>query len=48
MSSCTKACHDALPTDPDLSRVVSAWSELPDAIKAGILAMVSAADPTGP
>jgi len=28
---------------PDLAAVVSAWPELPDAIRAGILAMVRAA-----
>jgi hypothetical protein len=30
-------------TDPDLGAIVAAWSELPEAIKAGILAMVKAA-----
>jgi hypothetical protein len=29
--------------DPDLAAVVNAWPELPEAIKAGILAMVKAA-----
>ena len=29
--------------DPDLREVIDAWSALPDAIKAGILAMVRAA-----
>jgi hypothetical protein len=33
----------ALP--PDLAAVVSAWPTLPDALKAGILAMVNAAHP---
>ncbi|MGA7496848.1 MAG: hypothetical protein WBX00_08980 [Isosphaeraceae bacterium] len=28
---------------PDLAAVVAAWSDLPEAIKAGILAMVKAA-----
>ena len=32
------------PTDPDLSAVVSAWPQLPSALKAGIVAMVKAAD----
>ena len=32
-----------LPDDPDLAAVVSAWSDLPKAIKAGIVAMVKAA-----
>jgi hypothetical protein len=31
------------PLDPDLAAVVDAWHKLPDAIKAGILAMVTAA-----
>jgi hypothetical protein len=31
----------------DLQSVVSAWADLPDAIKAGILAMVRAAGSTG-
>ncbi len=30
------------PTDADLARVVSAWADLPDAIRRGILAMVDA------
>jgi len=30
------------PTDPDLAAVVAAWPELPEAIKAGIVAMVKA------
>ena len=33
-----------VPTDPDLEAVVSAWSKLPSALKAGIVAMVKAAD----
>ena len=28
---------------PDLARVVAAWADLPDAIKAGVLALVHAA-----
>jgi hypothetical protein len=32
-----------LPTDPRLAGVVNAWPELPEAIRAGILAMVKAA-----
>ena len=32
------------PTDPDLSAVVSAWAQLPSALKAGIVAMVKAAE----
>ena len=30
---------------PDLSAVLSAWASLPDALKAGIIAMVKAAAP---
>jgi len=33
-----------IPDDPDLAAVVEAWPKLPEAIKAGILAMVEAAD----
>jgi hypothetical protein len=33
----------AAPEDPHLDAVVTAWPELPDAIKAGIMAMVKAA-----
>ena len=32
------------PCDPDLTAVVTAWPTLPDALRAGILAMVKAAD----
>jgi hypothetical protein len=31
---------DTCQADPDLAAVVDAWPELPEAIKAGILAMV--------
>ncbi|MGO8903852.1 MAG: hypothetical protein ACLQU5_36755 [Isosphaeraceae bacterium] len=31
------------PKDPDLAAVVEAWPELPEALKAGIVAMVKAA-----
>lgn len=30
------------PTDPDLAAVVAAWSDLPHAMRAGIVAMVKA------
>jgi hypothetical protein len=33
---------DNRPTDPDLAAIVEAWPGLPEAIKAGILAMVKA------
>ena len=32
-----------LPEDADLAAVIEAWDRLPEAIKAGILAMVKAA-----
>ncbi|QKK09289.1 MAG: hypothetical protein HND58_14740 [Planctomycetota bacterium] len=31
------------PADPDLAAVVAAWDDLPPAVRAGIVAMVSAA-----
>ncbi len=34
---------DTCKTDPDLAAVVEAWPDLPEAIRAGILAMVNAA-----
>ena len=33
----------AAPTDPDLATVVDAWDRLPEAVRAGIVAMVRAA-----
>ena len=33
----------ALPADPDLAAVVAAWDRLPEAVRAGIVAMVRAA-----
>ncbi len=35
--------HDACNTDPDLTAIAHAWSTLPEALKAGIVAMVKAA-----
>ena len=35
-------------TDPHLAAVVAAWSELPEAIRAGIVAMVKAASGSRP
>ena len=35
--------NDTCKTDPDLAAVVEAWPELPEALKAGIVAMVKAA-----
>jgi hypothetical protein len=37
---CVATSSPNLP--PDLARVVAAWPRLPDAIKAGVLAMVQA------
>jgi len=34
---------DTRKTDPDLVAVIAAWPELPEALKAGIVAMVKAA-----
>lgn len=33
----------AKPTDPELAAVVAAWTDLPPAVRAGIVAMVRAA-----
>ena len=38
---------DTCKTDPDLAAIVVAWPELPEAIKAGIVAMVKAASGSG-
>jgi hypothetical protein len=35
--------HDTCQNDPELAHIVDAWPTLPDAIKAGIVAMVKAA-----
>ncbi len=35
----------AKPADPELAAVVAAWSDLPPAVRAGIVAMVRAAKP---
>jgi len=37
-----------LPEDADLAAVNAAWPALPEALKAGILAMVKAASGKGP
>jgi hypothetical protein len=34
---------DTCQTDPDLATVVDAWDRLPEAVRAGIVAMVKAA-----
>ena len=36
---------DTCPSDPDLAAVVNAWDRLPEAVRAGIVAMVKAALP---
>jgi hypothetical protein len=35
--------HDTRQTDPDLAVIIDAWDRLPEAVKAGIVAMVKAA-----
>ena len=40
--------NDTGKTDPDLAAIVAAWSELPEAIRAGIVAMVKAASGSRP
>jgi hypothetical protein len=35
--------HDTCQIDPDLATVVHAWDRLPEAVRAGIVAMVKAA-----
>ena len=39
----TRSCQPHVAMDPDLAAVVDAWPDLPEAIKAGILAMVRTA-----
>ncbi len=39
--------NDTCKTDSDLAAVVEAWPDLPEAIKAGILAMVEASSEKG-
>jgi hypothetical protein len=34
---------DTCQTDPDLAAIIDAWDRLPEAIRAGIMAMVRAA-----
>jgi hypothetical protein len=38
--------HDTRQTSLDLNAVIDAWPTLPDAIRAGIMAMVRASKPT--
>jgi len=33
-----------VPTDPDLQQVIDAWADLPEVVKAGMLAMVNASE----
>ena len=35
--------HGQGPNDPDLAAVIHAWADLPEAVRAGIVAMVRAA-----
>ena len=44
-SACTNACTetpDSVQTDVALQHLITAWPDLPDAVKAGITAMVQA------
>jgi hypothetical protein len=41
--SATGALPEALPADPELAAVIDAWDRLPEAVRAGIVAMVQAA-----
>ncbi|HUT57138.1 MAG TPA: hypothetical protein VNA25_04610 [Phycisphaerae bacterium] len=36
---------ETAPVHPDLAKVIEAWPTLPEAVRAGILAMVEAAKP---
>jgi hypothetical protein len=38
----TELLPELLPADPDLATVVNAWDRLPEAVRAGIVAMVKA------
>lgn len=39
-----EAAPDAPPSDPDLAALAAAWPTLPEAVKAGIVAMVRACE----
>ncbi len=41
----THPLHTAAPTDPDLARVVEAWSDLPEPIRRAVLALIGSAVP---
>jgi hypothetical protein len=36
--------HDSCPIPPELNLVIDAWDRLPEAVRAGIVAMVKASD----
>ncbi len=42
-STATENATGVLPADPELAAVIDAWDRLPEAVRAGILAMVRAA-----
>jgi hypothetical protein len=44
-SACRSLCRTPVEIDANLANVLSAWATLPDAIKAGIMAMVKASAP---
>jgi len=52
-SVCTYACtnstfsvHEHIASDPNLSSIIAVWPELPEAIRAGIMAMVKVSQPS--
>ena len=45
--ACRALCRNRAEIDPALAAIASAWPTLPDALKAGIVAMVKAAEIAG-
>ena len=41
-AECGADFSDSPPSDPDLAVVIDAWAKLPEAVRAGILAMIRA------
>jgi hypothetical protein len=46
-ASATENAPSLLPADPELASIIDAWETLPEAVRAGIVAMVKAASPKG-